>query len=493
MLLAGLSDVELDWLRLLVGDWQVLADLSMADLVLWVRRPDGAPDGAGSWFAVAHARPTTSQMVFVEDVVGRAGEAVQGLEWAARTGGRVHLGGREVQPGQVVDEDAVGVRASHQQTPGGVVLTRHTLAGVLRAPSVLERRYRAMADDLLTMIAQGEFPTLAATTGRRRGAPRVGDGVLRLDPDGAVEYASPNAVSALHRLGVTGPLTGLRLVDMIADLPRTASSSLTPVDEALPVVLTGRAAWWSEIDTGTVQVSVRAIPVVLDGRRGGALVLMRDVSSLRRGEQVLLSREASVREVHHRVKNNLQTVSALLRLQARRTADAAARGALETAVQRLGAISIVHESLAQTADEVVDLDLVVDRVVDLVLSLDLGAGPERGIAYRREGSFGEMGSEPASAVAMVVCELVQNVVTHGGQDDLTVEVRARRFHPGAGDSPTLEVQVLDDGRGLVPGPSTGGSGLGRQIVEALVCDLGGTVAWAARVPHGTRVTFTARV
>lgn len=483
-----------------MGDWQVLADLSMADLVLWVRRP-GTGHGDSSdyeWFAVAHARPTTSQMVFVEDVVGRRSDGGQSLSWAARTGGRVHLGGRQLQPGQIVDEDVVAVRASHQHSECGAVLTRHTLAGVLRSPSALERRYRAMADDLMTMISQGEFPTLAAATGRRRGAPRVGDGVLRLDVEGAVEYASPNAVSALHRLGIAGPVVGLRLVDMVSDLPRTASSSLTPVDEALPVVLSGRAAWWSEVDTGDVQVSVRAIPVVLDGRRGGALVLMRDVTSLRRGEAALVSREASVREVHHRVKNNLQTVSALLRLQARRVQDQSARTALETAVQRLGAISVVHETLAQTADEVVDVDLVVDRVVQLVADLTRGVGTDPGIVHRRVGSFGEMGSEQASAVAMVVSELVQNVVTHAGGEgrQVAVTITARRRRAGTtsgqGEVPTLSVSVADDGRGLET-QSEQGTGLGRQIVEALVTDLGGEVRWEAAQPRGTVATFTARV
>ena len=478
-----------------MGDWQLLADLSMADLVLWVRQPAAVAGEPDTWLAVAHARPTTSQMVFVEDVVGRDSEGMQGLAWAARTGGRVHLGGRQLSAGRVVDEDVVGVRASHQKDDCGAVLSRHTLASVMRSSSSLEQRYRAMADDLMTMISQGEFPTLAAATGRRRGAPRVGDGVLRLDASGVVQYASPNAVSALHRLGVSGAVPGRRLVDMVSELPRTASGSLTPVDEALPVVLTGRAAWWSEIDTGAVQVSVRAIPVVVDGRRAGALVLMRDVTSLRRGEEALVSREASVREVHHRVKNNLQTVSALLRLQARRVEDQAARAALETAVHRLGAISVVHETLAQTAEEVVDVDRVVDRVVGLVVDLT-GAGEGEGdqrVTHRREGSFGEMGSAQASAVAMVVSELVQNAVTHAGDGTVEVVVGARRMaRPGEGE-PTLTVSISDDGPGIDPEVGAAGTGLGRQIVEALVGDLGGTVTWEANTPRGTRATFTARV
>ena len=61
-------------------------------------------------------------------------------------------------------------------------------------------------NDLLGMITRGEFPLPTSVTGPKRGAPRVGDGVLRLDAQGIVTYASPNALSCFHRLGVTGSL-----------------------------------------------------------------------------------------------------------------------------------------------------------------------------------------------------------------------------------------------------------------------------------------------
>nr|WP_268807426.1 sensor histidine kinase [Kytococcus aerolatus] len=483
--MADLSDVDLDWLRLLVGDWQVLADLSLADLILWVRRPgrDGAPE---EWSAVAHARPTTAPLVFVEDVVGRRRPGDEQMDWAAARGGRVHVGAREVRPGTLVDEDVVGIRTSRHARRCVAVLTRHTPAAVLRSPHRLEQQYRVMADDLLTMVSEGEFPTVAAATGRRRGAPRVGDGVIHLDAEGTITSASPNAVSALHRTGVGEGIVGQRLLDLVSDLPRTASSSLSPVDEGLPVVLAGRAAWWAEIDTGVVQVAVRAIPVVIGGRRTGAVVLLRDVTSLRRGEEALLSHEASVREVHHRVKNSLQTVTALLRLQVRRVEDPAAREALETAMHRLGAISVVHESLAQTAEEEVDLDPVVDRVVRSVTELAREVGEGGGMGYQRRGSLGRMPSERASAVAMVVSELAQNVVTHAAASQVVVEARRARV----GEHRVLEVSVEDDGAGMTGDRAASGTGLGRQIVEALVADLGGTIRWESARPQGTRAVFT---
>ena len=91
------------------------------------------------------------------------------------------------------------------------VLTREASMAALRSSSRLEINYKGAADDLLRMITRGEFPVRTSVTGPKRGAPRVGDGVLRLDAQGIVTYASPNALSCFHRLGVTGSLHAPRL------------------------------------------------------------------------------------------------------------------------------------------------------------------------------------------------------------------------------------------------------------------------------------------
>src|SRR5690606_29465138 len=104
----------------------------------------------------------------------------------------------------------------------------------------LELTYVSIGDVLSRMVAEGAFPSLSAPTGGRRGAPRVGDGVIRLDADGLVLYASPNAISAIHRLGHKGAVIGTVLAAVVADLlPRGES----PFDESRALVLTGRAAW----------------------------------------------------------------------------------------------------------------------------------------------------------------------------------------------------------------------------------------------------------
>jgi two-component sensor histidine kinase len=476
-----LAPAEVEWLQLLVGDWQLISDLSFADLVLWV------PGGLEGWLAVAHVRPTTGQMVFFEDVVGR--RTHRGRQSLLD---QAYLDLRIVREKDPIFRDDMPVREEAIPVVRGgralAVITRHTNLAAMRTPSRLELTYQALADALARMIAAGEFPNVSAPTGQRRGAPRVGDGVIRLDVNGIVAYASPNALSAVHRLGHVGDVIGELLAQVVADLLRDES----PVDESLAVVVTGRAPWRTEVTSRGASVSMRAIPLTEGGNRVGALLLLRDVSELRRRELELLTKDATIREIHHRVKNNLQTVAALLRLQARRLPEGeAGRAALEEAVRRVGVIALVHETLSAGFDETVDFDDIAVRGLQAITEV---AKVEHPIESGMTGSFGTLRAEDATALAMVMSELVQNAVEHGHAETGggTVAVDAQRSTDDRGDE-LLTVTITDDGVGLPNDFRPGGSGLGTQIVQSLIQDLRGRITWEAAKPHGTRVRFIARL
>lgn len=474
------KDADVEWLRLLVGDWQLVADLSFSDLVLWV------PGGAEGWVAVAHVRPNTGPMVFHEDVVGRSCTPTRRmlLDEASETC-RIVGGPRpDVGDDMAVREEAIPVVRDGRAI---AVVTRHTNLTAGRTPSRLELTYAEISAALTRMIARGDFPSLAAPTGLRRGAPRVGDGVISLDAEGGVRFASPNAVSAIHRLGHDGPLVGSVLVEVVAGLAQDAGE---PVDESLALVTTGRAPWRTEISTRSASVSVRAIPLLDGGRRVGALLLLRDVSELRRREQELLTKDATIREIHHRVKNNLQTVAALLRLQARRVDEEAARSALLEAVRRVGTIALVHETLSRGFDETVDFDEIAVRGLRAVVEV---ATSEHRVESAVTGTFGILHAEDATSLAMVISELVQNAVEHGLADHGgRIDVTARR-RTGEDGQELLFVAITDDGVGLPPGFRPMLAGLGTRIVTSLVQDLGGRIRWENADPRGTRVEFWARL
>ncbi|HZI97136.1 MAG TPA: histidine kinase N-terminal domain-containing protein [Actinomycetales bacterium] len=478
---ADLAEGDREWLHLLVGDWQLLSDLSFADLVLWLPLPDGA-----GYVAVAHCRPSTGPTVFYDDQVGAR------LATGRRPQVDLALAERRIcreRDPEWMDDVPVREETIPVVRDGRVVavLARHTNLAAARTPSRLELSYLQCADALARMIATGDFPTAGAPTGMRRGAPRVGDGLVRLDVEGTVVYASPNALADYHRLGLVGDLVGSSLAEVTSDLVTEEGQ----VDEALPLVVTGRAPWRTDVESGGVALSLRAIPLTADGVRSGAIVLCRDVSELRRRELELLSKDATIREIHHRVKNNLQTVAALLRLQGRRLGSGEARAALEEATRRVATIALVHETLSRGFDEAVDLDEVVDS--GLALAAEVAATSD-GARAVREGSFGTVQAQDATPLALVLTELVTNAFEHGLHDRQgTVRVQPRR------DGERLEVLVTDDGVGLpadlelVDGVPSGG-GLGTQIVTALVAgELRGSIAWGRGADGGTCVRVEARL
>ncbi|MDN5852214.1 MAG: sensor histidine kinase, partial [Actinomycetia bacterium] len=212
------------------------------------------------------------------------------------------------------------------------------------------------------------------------------------------------------------------------------------------------------------------------------LILLRDVTELRRRERELMSKEATIREIHHRVKNNLQTVAALLRLQARRLDIPEGRQALEEAERRVGSIAVVHETLSQSFDEAVDFDEIADRLRSMVADV---ASASRPVRTSRSGSFGVLTGEIATPLAMVITELMQNAAEHAfDEGGGTIAIHVNRA------SARLVVEIADDGRGLPEGFDADSlSSLGISIVSALIkSELEGELSFTSAPSSGTTVT-----
>jgi two-component sensor histidine kinase len=460
-----------DHLHRLVGDWQLLADLSFADLLLFV------PVAGDSFVIVAQMRPTTGPTAYYDDLVGLGvtGRDRPQLPLAVQEVRVVREGDPVWVQGVPVREEAIPVSYDGRVV---AVVARDTNLAAARTPSRLEIAYLRSAGDLAQMLADGTWPQ-PSEAGDGAAGLRVGDGLIRLDEDDTVSFASPNALSAYRRLGHVGDLEGQRLDRVTGALLPRASG---PVELPVAQVARGRVARSGEIEANDAVVRLRAIPLRPGGAHIGALVLVHDVTELRRRERQLVGKDATIREIHHRVKNNLQTVAALLRLQARRLAVPEARAALEESVRRVSSIAVVHETLSGTLDETVDFDRIADTVAGMVAEV-AAVGTVR---FRRTGSFGVLPAEVATPLAMVLTELLQNAVELGldaGAGTVTIAV-VRDEADG------LRVEVRDDGRGLPSGFSLEGSDrLGLQIVRTLVeSELGGRLTLARAEGGGTTAT-----
>jgi len=453
----NLSEDDQQWLRLLVSEWHLFADLSFSDLVLWV--PDRDPN---VYWAAAQIRPTTGPTALFDDVVGDLiAYSPEHLVSGAFVSGEVaQTSQARLLAGIPVEVHAIPVKRGERVV---AVVEQHKSQLDERAPSALEQAYLATAVQLATMISVGAFPLLDDVTNLPFN-PRVGDGFIRINAVGDVEYASPNALSAYRRLGLIGDLVDENLPSLTAALFPAGPG---PVDDSVASVLSGRSARRTELVSGDAHLMVRVLPLRVNRERVGAIVLCRDVSDLRSKERLLVTKDATIREIHHRVKNNLQTVAALLRMQARRISSPEARVALNDAMSRVSSIAIVHETLAQAFDEIVEFDRVADGLLRMVGEVAASWG---GVSAARQGSFGLLSADVATSLALIITELCQNAVEHG----LATSSGEVRVVPTKVDG-RLRVEISDDGRGLPEGFDLGTArSLGLSIVTTLVAEMEGS-------------------
>ena len=424
---------EVEHLTDLVAEWRLLADLSFADLLLWlpIRRDEKSwPQGH---LVIAQLRPTTATTVFSDDLVGTSinwGE--QPLVDQALSEGEIVKDIKLENVGQLmIKKESIPVILNRKTL---AVITRHRNAELMRQPSKLELNYREIAQKIYKMVTEGTFP-IRNSLYSAESAPRVGDGLIRLDKNGTIFFASPNARSALSRVGFQKELEGENLGAVFAGLHKGEN---LPTDESWQTSLSGKLLRRVEYESPVAVIDILVIPLTQGNDRIGAVVLLHNITELRNRDRALITKDATIKEIHHRVKNNLQTVSALLRLQSRRVTDPIATAALSEAVRRVASIALVHETLSNQSSEFVEFDQVFEQIVKNALDLN-----SREIELKKVGNFGAFDSKTATALSLVITELIHNALEHGlnqSGDQLIVEVIKQQNH--------YQVSVCDNGAGL---------------------------------------------
>ena len=446
-------------------------------------------DRLDAFVVLGQIRPTTSQTLYEVDLVGQveSAESLPNLVESYQSGVIV----RAEQPSEFVDTlvRVTHIPVRHSGTVLGV-LCRVWSPRTTRRRGTLERVYLDLFERLSVMVTDGLFPFVADDAAVEE-APRVGDGVLVIDAHERITYASPNAVNALHRASINSSIVGSRLavLGLETSAVDAAFSSKRPVIE--------------EVERPPdVILMIRCIPLISRGALTGAAILLRDVTDLRRRDRLILTKDATIREVHHRVKNNLQTISSLLRLQARRLDEAEATGriALLEAERRIRAIALVHDILAREATEQVPFEEIVAALVNMIRETSTISFT---VTIEVEGSLGDLSADVATPLAVAIAELLQNAMEHAFPEPWYAESSQSSAQesgsPAPGPAPSgrqatpgtdarvdlmlceqpdaLGVVVRDNGCGLPEGFDIDQTrSLGLSIVRDLVrSQLGGTI------------------
>ena len=437
-----LTQAQCDTLEFSAGILQMVADLAQAQVTIYA----GAKK-ANSLGIIAQAKPNTSFIQYNPHRVGTTMNAAdEPLIWRTMTTGEAISGQREW---------AVGMETLAMQTfplydaDGGLIAVVSFEFSVEDATAGDHSIVVETAKLLLTAPRTGVDDTMYRPLSMR-------DGIIIIDERGQIVFAN-TAASSIYKILGLGKVVGRRAFErqMNINLAQKTINTKQPQER--------------EVEIGGMVLAQRAIPVVQGNRVVRTIVIIADITELKEKEKELMVKSAVIQEIHHRVKNNLQTIASLLRLQARRTKYPEVKAALRESVNRILSISVVHEFLSQQDSEYIDLSEVAKNILDLIIQNMVEPGVE--ITTIFNGQKVVLPSEQAISLALVVNELILNSIEHGfiGRRNGKISIDMTVFKD------FYRIDVKDDGVGLPEGFNLqGSSSLGLQIIRTLIeDDLGG--------------------
>lgn len=457
----GLTEDDIEFLHRVEQGMAIAADISRSDVLLY------SPLNTRRAVVVAQAAPHSVHPIHSRRLVGRQVTAreephvFRSLLKGRRARGDLGL----IADGAPIVQEALSVRNEQGHAIGALSFEtnlleheRHRRRG---------KAFQVAVRQLREMVRRGALSRATALSPFDEH-----DGILLVDAQQRVTYASDVATGLYRHLGRLESLVGRRL------------SVINPADSEL----VGRAledGCWAEEESQDHDriwvrkalvlfshaprpvpfLSIRRVLGVVDRepRLVGVLLMVHDATEARRKEQELKVKAAMIQEIHHRVKNNLQVIAALLRIQSRRSIHDETRLALHEAVQRILSVAVVHEFLSEVDARVINVRELAQRIINHTQQGLLG--PDQHIRLRLEGPSVYLPAQQATTCAIIVNELIQNAVEHAfvEADQGIVIVQL------AEENDVIQISIADNGRGLPEGFTVNGAeSLGLQIVRTLV-------------------------
>jgi PAS domain S-box-containing protein len=342
----------------------------------------------------------------------------------------------------------------------------------------LDAQVEVKSDDELARLAQSlnrMTTTLSRRTVSRTYLHAVLDSMAELlfvvDADGRIRHANEAAAEALGR--PASELRGTRLALHFDTDPLSANGqgpverTLTPTDGSGTPVLVSRSTLEGAAAT-----------------QGALVCVAQDISERKAAEEKLRrsldEKEVLLREIHHRVKNNLQVISSLLHAQARDVEAPAVRERFEEMKDRIRSMAAIHEQLYQSDDLArIDFNAYLETLLDELFRSHRTAGIERSL----EADAQALPIDQAIPAGLIVNELVSNALEHAFPDQQSGTVSVS-YHADANEATLV---VADDGGGAEALDSEGTLGL--RLVRGLARQLRGTLSTDTEDGVTVQITF----
>ncbi len=431
----------------LLGSLQYFADLAGADIFIDV--PAREPDAA---VVVAEAKPNTATSLYKGSVVGeyafRCNEPAvfQTFESGERA---INVQGMS-QEGVPIYQTVTPIKNSLGEIIAVLIMERDNSFQVRQEMTVefLSQTTQKLTDTLLNMAGVGEvLPTL------------IHDALFIVDSKGRISYANRVACELLK-----GFTNGIDPVGMMVE-------QLTGHVKELRLVFSSDSDF-EEVQVQGHTVLVRSLPILDNTEVQGTVYLLREITELRKKERQLIAKSAVIKEIHHRVKNNLQTISSLMRLQMRREQSRETRVAFQESINRIRCIALVHEIFSRETPEVIELQECIRRIGQILTENMLP--PEQQVEVEVRGDEVYVHSDQATPTAIVVNEIMQNSLKYAFPGNVAGQISVMvENHEGK-----VRIVIRDSGIGFTPEfDKEANANLGLQITCALVEEsLGGSIS-----------------
>ncbi|MBW5444465.1 histidine kinase [Cohnella sp. CFH 77786] len=446
---------------------QLIADVSQSDVFI-----DCPTADKSAALVVAQAHPATFPSLYRTSVVGQLAYARnEPAVLFSLVSGQPVVGSRGISQEQIaIQQNVVPIRSPAGKVIGVLIMEQDISEKVEQERNVerlLESNEQLSRTLLTVAMSEGSMQSL------------MHEGIILFDDKEIVTYTNPQARGMLEGIGQTGPAEGRALGELFSG--RLEPGSFIRQGSVVS----------EEIRFGNTVLVLKAVSLYREQRAVGGLMLVHDISDLIEKEKQILIQSAVIKEIHHRVKNNLQTVSSLLRLQMRRTKHAEVAEVYRDSINRINSIAVIHEMLAHEGTDTIPFRDVAERIARNAISST--SKPDQSIRVRLNGSELDLPSDAATTLALAVNELIHNGVKHAFADRETGEITITF----GCDGQLASLIVSDNGCGMeeagacfVADTETGAPGrnrLGLRIVETLVTDnLGGAMTIRSDAA-GTRV------
>ncbi len=455
----GLTEGDVAFLQKLECNLGILADISRSDVLMYAQL-------SGVHAAViAQARPHSISPVHVGSLLGHlVTSAEQPLVWRTLERGHFSQGNlRLVTNESPIVQKIYPIHHAEEKVIGALSIETNLLEHERHRRR--SRVFQQALGLLQQMVLRDEL----------EGAQNLSpfgehDGIMVIDEQKRIQYMSGIATNLYRKIGYVESLVGKRisglktaddnLASMAVERGRCIEQEVHEgnriwIKKAIPLTTwEGQPANWRKFLSWPTRNSRPPYQVMLT---------VHDETEARYRERELEVKSTMIQEVHHRVKNNLQTIAGLLRMSARRTNSEETRQALQEAINRIMSVAVIHEFLSHHESQVINIREVSQRIINQMQQGVLD--PEKQIRLDLRGPNVYLPARQATACAMVINELLQNAVEHGYQRRSGGTVSVQLVDEG--DEVTITIQ--DDGVGLPADfDREQAENLGLQIVQTLV-------------------------